>query len=304
MNSKNGFIAAIVILALALIGSLIWGFNTSKKATNLQSDNQEVNEALDAMTQLRDNLAREVDSLAGEYDLLASENVELSGQLASSQDELSRAQSAVSRAKRNAAGEINDLRAQIEELQNARNGLLTSMNALESQNDSLRLRTGILETNLAQSETEKEQLTQLTETMDTEIKGLTYDNFRATAFQISPEVKRGNATSKSSRARRIRVSFDVANVPADFHGVRPLYIVITDDSGTPIPRTDYIAKSIDNRNGEKQDILAVESREENITASQRLEFIHELENKLDEGFYRLSVYTDIGLLGSSTFRMR
>ena len=39
----------------------------------------EINEALEAMTDLRDDLAREVDSLANEYDMLASENVELSG---------------------------------------------------------------------------------------------------------------------------------------------------------------------------------------------------------------------------------
>jgi len=303
MKSKNGFIAAIVILALLLIGTLVWGVGKNTKVKNLEGKNTEVEAALDEMTQLRDDLSREVDSLAGEYDLLASENVELSGQLASSKDELSNAQSALSRAKRNSASEINDLRAQIEALQGAKAGLQSSISAMQAQNDSLRIRTGVLEGNLALSTQENEALSNVNNTMQGEIKKLTYENFKATAFEISPEVKRGNATAKSSRARRIAVSFDIANVPQEFQGVRPIYTVITDDTGTPISRSDYISTTIQ-LNGKPQNIMPVERREENISESQRISFAHELENKLDAGYYRLAVFTDVGLLGASTFRLR
>lgn len=303
MNGKKGLTVAVIILALALIGALIWGFGKNTEVQGLQSDNAEVQEALGAMTQLRDNLAREVDSLAGEYDLLASENVELNGQLAGTRDELSNAQSALSRAKRGAAAEINDLRAQIEELTSVRGELQASIGALEDENSSLREQMGILETNLASSRQENDQLASMATNMEGQIKELTYENFKASAFQISPEVKRGNATSKSGRARRIAISFDVANVPAEFQGVRPIYLVITDDKGTPIPRTDYVRTSV-SLNNTPQDIMAVEAREENIGESQRIEFNHELEEKLDAGYYRVSVYTDVGLLGSSNFRLR
>lgn len=303
MKSKNGFIAAIVILALLLIGTLVWGVGKNTKVKNLESDNTEVEAALGAMTQLRDDLSREVDSLAGEYDLLASENVELSGQLAGSKDDLANAQSALSRAKRNSASEINDLRVQIQALQDAKAGLQSSISAMQAQNDSLRIRTGVLEGDLAQTTTEKEALSNINETMQGEIKQLTYENFKATAFEISPEVKRGNATAKSSRARRIAISFDVANVPQEFQGVRPVYVVITDDTGTPIPRSDYIPVTIQ-LNGQSQDIMPVETREENIGESQRLSIAHELEDKLNAGYYRLAVFTDVGLLGASTFRLR
>ena len=303
MKSKNGFIAAIVILALALIGTLVWGVGKNNQVHELEGDNSEVTEALDAMTSLRDNLAREVDSLAGEYDMLASENVELSGELAGTKDELSSARSAVSRAKRNAAAEINDLRSQIEALQSAKADLMASIGNMQAQNDSLRVRTGILEGDLAQSTTDNEALSNLNTSMQGEIKKLSYENFKATAFQISPEVKRGNATAKSSRARRIVVDFDIANVPQEFRGVRPLFIVITDETGTPIPRTDYITTTVQ-LNGKPHNIMPVETREENIGESQRLSFTHVLEDKLDAGYYRLAVYTDIGLLGASTFRLR
>jgi len=302
-NSKNGLTAAVVILALALIGSLIWGFNKNTQATNLQEDNTEVQEAMEAMTALRDDLAREVDSLAGEYDVLASENVELNGQLAGTREELTNAQSALSRAKKGAAAEINDLRAQIAALTAARSELSNSISALEDQNADLRQQMGVLEINLAESKTENQQMKEMATNMEGQIRQLTYENFRATAFQVTPEVKRGNPTTNANRARRLAISFDVANVPAEFHGVRPIYLVITDEKGTPIPRTDYVRTSV-TVNGQTQDIMAVEARDENVGESQRISFNHELENKMDAGYYRVSVFTDTGLLGSTNFRMR
>jgi hypothetical protein len=52
------------------------------------------------------------------------------------------------------------------------------------------------------------------------------------------------------------------------------------------------------------DILAVRGKDVNLTANQRLSFNYDLEDKLNGGFYRVSVYTDIGLLGTSSFRLQ
>lgn len=299
-----GLIAAVVVLALALIGTLIWGANTSSEVDQLQSQKMAVEASLDDMTELRDELATEVETMMTEYDALASENSRLNGELAESQDALSQAQSAVSRAKRNAANEMKALRVQIEELQQAKASLQSNMEMMLAQNDSLKMQIGVLEGDLAMATETNNTLMVENEQKSSQINNLTYESFKATAFQVSPEVKRGNATSKSGRARRITASFDLENVPADFHGTRPIYVVITDQSGVPIPRTDYIQTTIRPWNGEPHDIMAVEAREEELAASQTLTFSHELENKLDAGNYTLSAYTDIGFLGSSTFRLR
>lgn len=303
MDTKNVLIGVVVVLALALIGSLIWGSGKNQEAQGLQADNAEITEALDAMTELRDDLAREVDSLANEYDMLASENVELSGQLASSQDDLAKAQSALSRAKRNTAAEINDLRAQINELREVKAGLETSISQMQAENDSLRVRTGVLEMDLALSQEENQALDNMNRTMESEIKQLTLENFKASAFQVTPQLRNGKPTSKSGRARRLEVSFDLAGVPNEFQGVRPLYLVITDEKGTPIQRTDYISTSV-TVGGNSIDIMAVEAREENLGETQRVSFVHDLEEKLDGGYYRATVYTDLGILGGSNFLLR
>lgn len=304
MKKQNGFIAAIVVLALGLIGSLIWGAQNSQEVDALETNKLAITASLDEMTQLRDDLATEVETLMVQYNEAAEENTALSGQLAEAQDQVQKAQSAVARAKRNAAAEIKDLTAQIEALQTAKQELTMAMEVMVAQNDSLRVRTGVLETNLAVAETNNQELNDLNIQKEGEIKSLTYQTFKATSFEVSPEVKRGNATSKSARVRRITASFDLQDVPNDYQGERPIYLVITDASGTPIPRTDYIETMVKDENGQNHPILAVEKRQETLSNSQRLTFSHELENKLDAGQYTLSAYTDVGLLGSSTFRLR
>ena len=85
--------------------------------------------------------------------------------------------------------------------------------------------------------------------------------------------------------------------------MRPLYLVVTDDKGTPIKDSNPIQAKVV-VNGQDMDIQAVKVQEVNIEESQRLSFSHDLEEKLTTGYYRVAVYTDIGLLGASSFRLR
>lgn len=303
MDNKNALIGLAVVLGLALIGALIWGFSRNSKVNELSADNTEVTAALDEMTALRDDLARQVDSLASEYDILAVQNEELQGSLAQTQEALSNAQAAVDRARRNAAAEVNDLRVQINELMAARSSLESSITAIQAENDSLRLRTGVLETDLALSKEENQALENMNKAMEGEVRRLTLENFKASAFTVTPELRRGNATARAGRARRIVVEFDLSGVPSEYQGVRPLYLVVTDEKGTPIA-TENPVQATAMVNGQRMDLLAVEAREENIGESQRISFTHDLEDKLDSGYYRAAVYTDIGLLGAANFRLR
>ena len=137
-----------------------------------------------------------------------------------------------------------------------------------------------------------------------EVKKLTLANFKASAFRVEVEKKRGSkATAKSRKAKRIKVSFDLTNVPEEYQGVRPLYLVISDDKATPIKLDNPIKAQIQ-VNGQTTDIIAAESKEINVTDNQRLSFSHDLAEKLGSGYYRVALYTDIGLLGANSFRLR
>lgn len=73
--------------------------------------------------------------------------------------------------------------------------------------------------------------------------------------------------------------------------------------GTPI-RSENTTQAQVVVNNQRVDIIAQKAQDVNITESQRLSFTHDLEEKLRSGFYRVAVYTDIGLLGAANFRLQ
>lgn len=304
MDSKKGLIILAAVLGLLLLLSLVFNFRQKGQSNDLQQENVETTEELSVMTQLRDDLARQVDSLSQAYQSLAYENESLQGSLSSAQNQLSQAESALSKAKRSSAAELNDLRAQIQELMSARANLEGSIVALRSENDSLRMRTGVLETDLARSAEENQQLANLNQSVQQEVKRLTLANFKASAFQVDVQQRSGEkVTARARSARRIVVSFDLSNVPAEYQGVRPIYLVISDTNGKPIPMENPIKATV-SVNGQNTEIIAVQGKDVNVSGDQRLSFTHDLADRLAAGFYRASVFTDIGMLGASSFQLR
>ncbi len=305
MNKKTLPIIALLLL-LALIASLIWGFGRSKALATTQTEQAATEVELEQMNLLRDNLARQVDSLTLQYEVVASDNEALEGSLSSTRAELEKAKSALAKAQKANSSEkamAFEMRQQIEELIRLRSDLERSIDVISAQNDSLRQRTQVLEESLASTEFEKEALANLNRNMQAEINRLTLDNFKATAFQV--ELTRGRndkLTTKSGRGKRLVVSFDLAGVPKEYQGVRPLYLVVTDDKSVAVTSEKTIPVKI-NINQQPMDLQPLLVKEMDIEESQRINFTYELDQKLKAGFYRAQVFTDVGLLGASSFRL-
>lgn len=79
--------------------------------------------------------------------------------------------------------------------------------------------------------------------------------------------------------------------------------MITNENGVPITSENPLqTESV--VGGQRMDLIAQEAKEINLGDSQRLSFTHELSDKLNRGFYRASVFTDVGLLGAASFRLQ
>ncbi len=303
MKTQHIFLGVAIILAL-LLGFSSWrGMKLKKEKTALISEKAQLEGELKGLGEIRDDLVSEVDSLQEAYFTLAEENENLQGSLADAQKEIAQKASALRNAARKTNSEVNDLKAQIQELLAAKANLETSIVAIQTENDSLRARTGVLEKDLGIAQQENAALANLNRTIQDELERLTLANFKASAFRVEVEQKNTKVTSKGRRARRIGVTFDLTDVPEEFHGVQPIYLTISDDKGTPIKATNPIEAKVV-VNGQQTDIIAVETKEVNIAASQRLSFNHSLSEKLIPGFYRAAVFSDIGLLGATSFRLR
>lgn len=302
MNSRSlGVIIAILALLVLLAGW--WGYSQNTARTALAEENEMLNSSISDLELLKKELATEVDSLRVAYNSLAEENTALQGSLSEVENRLAKKDADLRSAKSRNANEVNGLRAEIQELLAAKSQLEESIYAVQAENDSLRSVTGRLEADLSEVRADNQALTNLNNSIQDELKRLTLANFKATAFQVEAERRSSKATAKSGRTRRIRVTFDLANVPAEYQGTRPLYLVITNENGVPIDSENPLqAQSV--VGGQRMDLIAQEAKEVNVAESQRLSFTHELSDKLDRGFYRASVYTDIGLLGAASFRLQ
>lgn len=305
--NRTPLIVAIVLLLLALVGALVWGFSQRGQVKTITVQQQATNTELSEMTLLRDQLAGQVEELSAQYENVASDNEELQGQLSTAQQELRRIQKAYDRAINTNANDkaaAYEMRKQIEDLIMVRSDLERSIRVVSAQNDSLRSLTTVLRNELGASQEETRQLTEVTQQMTSEIQDLTLKNFKASAFQVDLLRRNGEKlTAKAGQVRKIAVSFDLTGVPEQYQGVRPLHLVITDQAGTPLTNTDVIPVKA-TVNGQATNISPVQTKEVNVEESQRLTLVFEPEDKLKSGFYRAQVYTDIGLLGASQFRLR
>lgn len=304
MKAKQGLIIVAVILGLLLLVSAYWGWTNNKAKNALIQDKIELSGELDELTELREDLAEEVDSLQLAYESLYEENVTLQGSLSEAESKIAAKEAAIRNERQRSASEVNNLRAEIQDLLSQKSDLESSIFNLQAENDSLKAVTELLTQDLSAARNENEELANMNRMIQDEVSRLTLANFKASAFQVTVENKRGTkVTAKSGKARRIRVSFDLTNVPEEYQGLKTIYLTIADDRGTPVQDANPIKARV-TVNGQATDIIAVAAQEENLEANQRLSFTHELEEKIDAGLYRVTAYTDVGLLGASSFRLR
>lgn len=303
MKSNRGLAIIIAILLLLLMGLGYWAYQMNNQNKELNADKASLANEITDLNTLKDNLSAEVDSLQGAYNNLAEENETLQGSLVDAQNKLASRESSIRQIKITNTTETKNLKAQIEELLASKSELESRIYGLQSENDSLRNAMGQLSADLASAKSENDALNALNATIQDELKKLTLANFKASAFRVEVEKRKPRATAKSKRAKRILVSFDLTNVVPKYQGVRTLYMVLTDDKGTPVKMANPIQATV-SVNGQEMDIQAVKTQEINIEENQRLSFNYDLEERLRSGYYRVAVYTDIGLLGASSFRLR
>jgi cell division protein FtsB len=298
---EKKLIAIIIVLLIALAGSSYWAFFKKQENTIITKENVSYQSENKELISLRDSLVSQVESLSSNFNALSEENQSLQGSLNEAKVELTSKIKALSLYKKNSAKESNNLRAEILQLLAVKAELEESISALQEENDNLKVENTSLTTNLNEANKDKAALSNLNRTMQEEVKKLTLNNFKAAAFQVELETPKSKLTVKSNKVRRIVVNFDLTDVPDEYQGVRTIYMAITNDNGVPVPGSN-ISKNI-TVNGQSMPLNAVSGKEVNITSNQRLSFSHNMEDKLKPGFYRVAVYTDLGMLGSSNFRL-
>ncbi len=314
MNKKSLTIVA-VLLALLFLGSLAWGISRNSAVDELTVKNEEVSAEAEQLTILRAKLEAEIDSLGTAYESAVADKESLKGQLTEAQTTAKAALYDMRKAQKSRKNDNEvayKMRLEIEDLISARANLETRLAEVEQELTTLRQENVTLRQDLSDTKTEaynyakkSENLETMTQTMEKQITAMTLGAFKATAIQV--DMYKGNkgtkVTADASRVKRMAVSFDLTDVPDKYLGVRPIYLVLTDQAGTPVTSENPVrAKAI--VNGAAMDIIALEGRDVNLEKNQRLSFTHDLDVKLSAGAYRAQLFTDIGLLGAANVNLR
>ncbi|MBC7875341.1 MAG: hypothetical protein H7Y01_15175 [Ferruginibacter sp.] len=245
-KSKNTKNLVIGLLAAGLLGT--WGYllyDKNKAEKTIGEQQTSITKVTDEKSELQANfnesLAR-LDSITGANNNLQGEKSNLQKEIDAKKTEIRK----ILNDKNASQAQLAKARTMIAELNSKLNGLeeevtrLTGENQeLNTANTSLKLEKTDLETNLATTNTEKEELAKTVDVAST---------FSASNIQVTPlnEKKSGKekSTTTSKRVDKLVVSFDVENRVAK-SGPADMYLIVTAPDGKVISDGSVLNTRID-----------------------------------------------------------
>ena len=303
-KSSNLPIILGVLLVMAAAVGIYFGLNHAQEVKKAAIQQQEI----DSLLAIRTSLEGDVDRLNTEYSLIAIENDSLKGSLENAREVIAQREAQLRRAQRRAANDAQAIKEQIAALESDKSQLVSTIDRLKTENQELKEDNTELQEQLTASQ---EQNTNLqTQVGDLEMANtllekrtseLANSSFKTSAMQVNIAKKNDKSTIRAGRVKKLKVSFDLVDVPEEYQGEQTLYLTITDANGISISEGGEKVKV-----GNDQQALVIEALEKknvNIGATQRLDFNHDLQAKAKKGFLIFSIYAEKGLLGSTMFQL-
>lgn len=304
MNNRTNIIAAVILLVV-----IVGGIFMISRQSKLQNQNTQLESQVESLLLEKEALISEMDALEIALSSEKFRTDSLSSVVAEVQEQIAQRNAAAQKIKQQHTTEVNALKKEIEELRQLRTEAENIMAQLQNENAAL------LASNLELSETvadmqmrneelaiKGESLEQTNVALEKSVSKLKAATVKASNFEVSVDKKSGKATINAKKVRTINVSFDMNNVPAEHQGKHTLYLVITDETGTPISVENPVRTRI-THNNQPLELEAQQEQEVTLTANQRIDFTQNLDSKLKAGKYKAAVYSDMGLMGSSNFTL-
>jgi myosin heavy subunit len=296
-----GILVTVLLLLAAGLGFFFW-----QKSKNYLIENQKIEAERQQLEITKVSLEAQLDSLASDYSSVRTENENLQGRITSTAALVAQKEAQIRQIKAASATDIQSLRDQIVSLEKTKIEYETIISTLRTENDDLKKENSRLTGENAQlkgANTELSgQVQDLAKQLEEQIRKTQSATFKATSFRVELERRNDKLTAKARRAREIFVSFDLADVPQAYQGQQKLYLVITDDKGTPIVCQVPTKSTVYAPSG-PVNITAQQVKDVVLENTQRLSFNYKFDERLKSGNYVVAIYCDKGLLGASSFRL-
>lgn len=218
-NSNSSLKIIIGILAVLLIGSLVYTYKISTDATQVQTELQST------MTE-KESVMKDLQELKTTYDAAIGENTSMSDELIKERDKVVNLMNDVSKSK----GDASKFRSQYQKLQSNMKVLMAENESLKKENVTLTTQRDSTVVVLGESKKYNEVLVgqneELSKTVEKGSK-LSVLNMQTAAYKIKGSGKQ-IATDKAGRADVLKISFTIAENQIAKSGDKEYYVQVID----------------------------------------------------------------------------
>jgi regulator of replication initiation timing len=218
-QSSSSLKAVIAVLAVLLIGSLVYIFK-------LSSDTDKVQTVLKTTETEKESVLKDLEQLKTTYDAAIAENTSMSDELIQERDKVVNLMAEVKKSK----GDVSAFKTQLNFLQNKMKAMMAENDGLKKQNTKLTSQRDSTAVVLTESKKNNEALVgQNSELAKVVEKGskLTVLNIQSSAYKVRSSGKE-IATDKASRANMLRISFTIAGNEIAQSGDKTYYVQVID----------------------------------------------------------------------------
>jgi cell division protein FtsB len=221
-KSSSSLKAVIAVLAILLVGSLIYIFK-------MTSDAETVKTELKTTLTEKESVMKDLQELKSTYDAAIAENTSMSDELIQERDKVVNLMSDLSKSKGDVAS-LSKYRTQFNALQGNMKVLMAENEGLKKQNTTLTTQRDSTVVVLGESKKYNEVLVGQNEELAKAVEigsKLTVLNTRGSAFKLRSSGKQIE-TDKASRADVLRVSFTIPENPIAKSGEKMYYVQVID----------------------------------------------------------------------------
>lgn len=287
-NSSSSLKVIIAILAILLVGSLVYIYKIS-------SESKQVETELTKTVSDKDVVMKDLQELKATYDAAIAENTSMSDELVIERDKVVNLMNEVSKSK----GDVSKYRSQYAKLENNMKVLMAENEGLKKQNTVLTTQRDSTVVVLGETKKNVETLTGQNEELAKVVeKGskLTVLNTRGSALKVKSSGKQIE-TDKAGRANTLRISFTIAENQIAKSGDKDYYVQVIDSKNNVLG--DKQTASFGDRSLTYSFIANVKYENKTVQVSQDLKG-----KDFAKGTYYVNVFDKDELVSKTSFNLK
>ena len=234
-SSNNSLKAIVVVLAVLLVGSLIYIYTLSTKTDELQT-------TIVTTTSEKDAVMKDLEQLKATYDAAIAENTSMSDELITEREKVVKLISQLGKSKGDVAS-LAKYKQQYLALQTKMNGLMQENEVLKKDNKLLNTNLDSTKVVLEESKNYNQSLVGQNEELSKTVEKasrLTVLNLKTSAYKRRSSGKTIE-TEKASRADVLKISFTIAENSVAKSGDKKYYVQVIDSKNNVLGEKSSVA---------------------------------------------------------------